>query len=342
MNSIFSRTLKALCTVVAAALLSACGGASSTVDPFVATRVIAFGDGFNNVDANGSGLSTVRTTDTAATPIVYVTDDTIAGRIAARYGIVVKPVTATGGANPLAATGGFSYATANARVSDVATATTGQIDTFLASAGGAVAKKDLIIIAVGNWDIYYAVIAGATSMDANTTALVAAIQRLTSAGAEHVVVMPPINMARTPWATTYVTAHPSTTRTMIQNLSNSAASSFNFSLLAKLTTAYRQDHKPVVFLDRTTDFNSFAGSVAADGSTVGNYSGISLTNLSTAVCTTASPAAGCNLSVGAGGLINATDYLTSVFADEINLTPLINRYFADRMIASLVNFGWAP
>ena len=51
MNPIFSRTLKALRTVTVATLLSACGGASSTVDPFVATRVIAFGDGFNYVMA---------------------------------------------------------------------------------------------------------------------------------------------------------------------------------------------------------------------------------------------------------------------------------------------------
>jgi hypothetical protein len=95
-------------------------------------------------------------------------------------------------------------------------------------------------------------------------------------------------------------------------------------------------------LDRTTDFNSFAGSVDASGTAVVNYSGVSLTNLSTAVCTTASPAAGCTTAVGAGGLINSTDYLTSVFADEINLTPVMNRFLADRIIYSLVSFGWAP
>ena len=167
MNPIFSRTLKALCSLTAVAMLSACGGASSTVDPFVATRVIAFGDGFNYVDGAGAGLSTVQTGET---------DNTIAGRVAARYGIVVKDVQS----NALAATGGFSYATANAKVSDVAT----QINAFLTSAGGTVAKKDMIIIAVGNWDIKANIEGTATdTIDTATTNLVTAIQRLTAAGA---------------------------------------------------------------------------------------------------------------------------------------------------------------
>ena len=328
MNPMFSRILKALCALVAVAMLSACGGASSTVDPFVATRVIAFGDGFNYVDANGAGLSTVQTGET---------DITIAGRVAARYGIVVKDVT-TGPV--LSAAGGFSYASASAKVSDVAT----QINTFLNSAGGVVAKKDLIIIAVGNWDIKAAIASGTPTADIDTatTNLVTAIQRLTNAGAEHVVIIPPTNISRTPWATTYIAANPSVTRAAIQNLSNSASTSYNFTLLAKLQAAYRQDRNPVVVLDRTTDFNSFAGSVDVTGTAVVNYSGISLTNLSTAVCTTASPAAGCTTAVGAGGLINSSDYLTSVFADEINLTPVMNRYLADRIIYSMVSFGWAP
>jgi phospholipase/lecithinase/hemolysin len=302
--------------------------------------VIAFGDGFNRVDNNGYGLSTVQTSET---------NNTLAGRIAERYGIVVKDVATVAGG--LVSTGGFSYATANATVSDVATLTTGQIDTFLTNAGGSVGKKDLIIIAVGNWDIKAAAATNDTAaIDTATTALVAAIQRLTAAGAEHVVVVPSTNMARTPWATsyatTYVAANPSSTlsavRSTIQNLSNSASTSFNFTLNTKLVDAYRQDRKPVLLLDPTTDYNSFAGSVDVSGNAVRNFSGIVLNNLSTAVCTTASPAAGCSTSVGAGGVINATDYLTSVFADEINLTPVINRYLADRMLFTMKNIGWAP
>jgi len=61
MNPIFSRILKALCTLAAVALLSACGS-SSTVDPFKPTRVIGLGDGYNDVNATvreGSTTDTV-------------------------------------------------------------------------------------------------------------------------------------------------------------------------------------------------------------------------------------------------------------------------------------------
>ena len=332
MNSIFSRTLKALCAVTAATLLSACGGASSTVDPFVATRVIAFGDGFNYVDGAGAGLSTVQTGET---------DNTIAGRIAARYGIVVKRV-ADGATvlNPLASTGGFSYATANARVADV----DAQITAFLSSAAS-VAKKDLIIIAVGNWDIYDAYTNGATSMESNASALVASIQRLTTAGAEHVVVIPAINMARTPWAV-------GNTLAQIQKLSITTEAlpgldSFNFLLLTKLNTAYTQDRKPVYLLDRSSDFNSFAGKFDTNGTTrIINVSGLALTadtGLYVPVCTAPTAMAGCAL----GGLnttspLTATSYQSYVFADDMNLTPLANRFLADRMIYTMQTFGWAP
>ena len=332
MNPIFSRTLKALCAVMAATLLSACGGASSTVDPFVATRVIAFGDGFNYVDRAGAGLSTVQTGET---------DNTIAGRIAARYGIVVKRV-ADGATvlNPLASTGGFSYATANARVADV----DAQITAFLSSAGS-VAKKDLIIIAVGNWDIYDAYTNGVTSMDSNASALVASIQRLTTAGAEHVVVMPAINMARTPWAANKSLA--GIQQLSITTSSLSGLNSFNFLLLTKLNAAFRQDRKPVYLLDRSSDFNNFAGQFDTNGSTrIINVSGMALTadtGLYVPVCTAHTAMAGCAL----GGLnttspLTATSYQSYVVADDINLTPLANRFLADRMIYTMQTFGWAP
>jgi phospholipase/lecithinase/hemolysin len=285
----------------------------------VAKRVIAFGDGFNYVNASGAGLSTVQTGGT---------DITLAGRIAARYGIVVKDVA-------LASTGGFSYATPFAKVSDVAT----QINTFLTAAGGVVAKKDLIIIAVGNWDIKAAAATNDTAaIDVATTALVTAIQRLTNAGAEHVLIIPSINMARTPWAT-----GSGISRTTIQNLSNSALTSFNFTLSTKLGTAYTQDRRPVLLLDPTSDFNSFAGSVDVNGKAVVNYSGIVLNNLSTAVCTLTPPGPwqGCALS----GLVdgqNSVAYQTAVFADDINLTPVANRFLADRMLANMRSYGWAP
>jgi outer membrane lipase/esterase len=326
MNPIFSRTLKALCTVAVAVLLSACGGASSTVEPFKPTRIIAFGDGFSYVDANGYGLSTVQTNEV---------DNTIAGRIAARVNFPVKSVAA----NPLAATGGFSYATANARVADV----NNQITAFLASAGGVVAKQDLILVTVGNWDIYDAVTSNA-NLDTATSNLVAGIARLVAAGAEHVVVMPAINMARTPWA---LTAPNGKSLEDIQKLSITTSTlpsltSFNFLLLQKLNAAYPQDKKPVYVLDRAGDFNSFAGKFDTNGTTrIINASGLALTSdtgFYQPVCPTPTVLEGCTVA----SLNGSTNYQSYVFADNINLTPLANRFLADRMVFLLLNYGWLP
>jgi GDSL-like Lipase/Acylhydrolase len=337
MNPMFSRIFKALCALATIAMLSACGGASSTVDPFVATRVIAFGDGFNYVDANGAGLSTVRTGET---------DITIAGRIAVtRYGIVVKDAT---GINPLPASGGFSYATASAKVSDVAT----QIDTFLASVGGSVAKKDLIIISVGNWDIKANAEGLLTpSIDTATTNLVTAIQRLTNAGAEHVVVMPSINMARTPWGKALASTNAKSLAD-IQKLSITTANlpslnSFNVLLSTKLSATYTQDRKPVLLLDQSSLFNNFAGYTDTDGATrILNVSGLAITadtGLYVSVCSiaTSSLIAGCDINQLAGGS-TSIDYQTYVFADNINLTPLANRFLADNMAYTMRAIGWAP
>ena len=330
MNPMLRRILQALCAVAAAALLSACGGASSTVDAFKPTRVIAFGDGFSYVDANGYGLSTVRTPET---------DNTVAGRIAARVGIVVKP----NRSNPLPATGGFSYAAVEARAATGTDSVDSQITTFLTDVGGVVAKQDLIIITVGNWDIYDAVMTGA-SVDTATTNLVTSIGRLVAAGAEHVVVMPAINMARTPWA---LTTPNGKSLEDIQKLSITTASlpsltSFNFLLLQKLSAAYRQDKKPVYLLDRSGDFNGFAGKFDTDGATrIVNVSGMALTadtGLYQPVCPTPTLIVGCTIA----DLNGSTNYLSYVFADNINLTPLANRYLADRIVALLLNYGWLP
>jgi hypothetical protein len=167
-----------------------------------------------------------------------------------------------------------------------------------------------------------------------------------SAGAEHVVVMPAINMARTPWA---LTTPNSKSLADIQKLSITTSSlpsltSFNFLLLQKLSAAYRQDRKPVYLLDRSADFNNFAGKFDTDGVTrILNISGMAITadtGLYDPVCNTTVRGnfAGCAIA----DLTNSTDYPTYVFADNINLTPLANRYLADRIVALLLGYGWLP
>jgi outer membrane lipase/esterase len=114
MNPMLSRILKALCALVAVVLLSACGGASSTVDPFRPTRVVGLGDGFNDATA------TVR--------VAGSTTGTVVGQVAAYFG----------------QSNVVSQAAREARIGDLAN----QI-----SAVGSFTSGDLVVITIGAFDV---------------------------------------------------------------------------------------------------------------------------------------------------------------------------------------------
>ena len=288
-----------------ACVLVGCGGASSTVDPLVPTRVIAFGDAYSAVDLNGAGTFTVQTGDT---------DNTVAGRLAAKYGIVLNGTKST----PLDSTGGFSYANGalnSGKVSDVQT----QINTFLSNVSNSVAAKDLIIITVGSQDIYYATPSDTSAISTAATNLTSAIRLLTNAGAKYVLVVLPINMARTPWALGGVNA------ASIQALSYDTGTqclSFSCQLSTKLNSAYpaTSSHQPILLADLMSYSNLFTGTTTT-GST-NTYLNYGVTNPNTAACN-AGGTSGC-----ATGAVNA-NYATYVFADTLNLTPFGNRLLAD-------------
>lgn len=114
MNPIFSRILKALCTLAAVALLSACGGATSTVDSFQPTRVIGLGDGYN--DANTTVVEAGSTTGT------------VVGQVAAYFG----------------QSNVVSQAAGQARIGNLAN----QINAI-----GNFTQGDLVVITVGAFDV---------------------------------------------------------------------------------------------------------------------------------------------------------------------------------------------
>jgi phospholipase/lecithinase/hemolysin len=115
MNPIFSRTLKALCSVMVAAMLSACG-ASSTVDPFQPTRVVGLGDGYNDITA------TVREGSTT---------DTVVQQMAAYFG----------------QSNVVSYAGNGKKIADLASQITTATNAHAFSAG------DMVVITVGTHDV---------------------------------------------------------------------------------------------------------------------------------------------------------------------------------------------
>jgi len=299
----FSTLLRAAALLAACALVG-CGGASSTVDPLVPTRVIAFGDAYSAVEpTTGAGTFTVQTGET---------DNTVAGRIAAKYGFVL---------NGTSTSGGFSYANGtlnSGKVSDVGN----QINTYLGNVGNSIGAKDLIIITVGSQDIYYAAPGNSTANLATAaTNLTSYIQRLTNAGAKYVLVVLPINMARTPWGLSGANATSATIQALSYDTGTQCLS-FSCQLSTKLNAAYpaTSSHQPILLTDLMSYSNLFTGTTATG--TTDTYVSYGVTNPNTAACN-AGGTSGC-----ATGAVNA-NYASYVFADTLNLTPFGNRLLAD-------------
>ncbi len=357
------------------ALLTACGGASTTVEPLRPDRVIAFGDGFNAVDADGYGVATVRGVVGTDLP-----DDTIAGRLAyARYGITLWDVPVLQRTSLLDATKkGFSYAQGLARIQNSATpvgvdSVEKQIDNYLTAnrPGG----KDLFIISAGGLDIYDASI-NSTSLASPVTALITAIKRLTDAGAKYVLIVYPPNMARTPWAI----RKSSAARLAVQDLSydtGTSCTSFSCRTTIALNLEFpaTSTHQPILLADlmgysnlitgtagsSTVTYKTVSETTAGTGS-LNTFVTYGVTNPDLPACfnvvtnqvapftapaasltcatTTANAAGGVN--TGTNGWNNtAWDYKTSVFADNFYFTPFANRLYADYIFnVTMFRAGW--
>ena len=330
-------TLTRIAALMVACVLAGCGGASSTVNPLTPTRIIAFGDGFSAVDTDGYGTFTVRTLET---------DNTVAGRIAAKYSSTkLTPITS---AVSIASTGNFSYADGTARAAGLVT----QVGYFF-DGRNTPGANDLFIITVGALDIYDASASGA-SLTTATDKIVSSVKRLTDAGAKYVLVVYPINMARTPWG------NGSATIQALSYDSGTSCLSFSCKLTTSLNTNYpaTASHNPVLIADLMGYSNLFTGTAPSSGfnsvvttipgsGSLNTFASYGVSNPSFPSCGTAaatpvaSPATSisCNPAVsGAGGVTTGTnngwtsaawDYTTSVFADNFNLTPLGNRLLAD-------------
>ena len=296
MNSTFSRTLKALCAVMAAALLSACGGASSTVEPFHPTRVVGLGDGYNDVRA------TVRETGS--------TTGTVVGQVAAYFG----------------QSNLVSKANSGARIADLAA----QIDLV-----GSFSSGDLVVIAVGTFDVK----AGATPATEAQT-LVTQVQRIKTAGAKHILIMPVLEVSRTPWGRTN-SFDPTATPTV------SLTNTFNSEVLSRLNTAFGgQSPNTVIYANAGL---SPLTTLFLTATSVTTYSPFTDTGYSSTVTTGTTPACGTSTlalaalftspSAGCDSTSITTPYTTMLFADGIHLTPAGNRWVAQYLYNATAQ-GW--
>ena len=368
----FQRLL-CIASLALTALLSACGGSSSTVDPLRPERVIAFGDGFNAVDAAGYGVNTVQAVVGTDLP-----DNTIAGRLAYnRYGITLTNVSGDGAL--AAAKKGFSYAQGSARIQDAATPSGDSLERQIANylTNNKPGGKDLFIITAGGLDIYDA-FTNKTALTAPVEAFVTAIKRLTDAGAKYILIVYPPNMARTPWAIRKVT----TDRSAIQSLSyDTDTTCVSFS--CRTTTALNQQYpattlrQPILVVDlmgssnlitgtlgsSTVKFKDVSTTTTGTGTQSNTYTHYGVTNPDLPACfsyvepnpstpltlpplTCSTDAATVNLAGGVNTGINGWngngwDHRTSVFADNFYFTPYANRLYADYIFSvTMYRAGW--
>lgn len=382
MTHISIQRLMGVCALALASLLSACGGASSTVNPLSTkvnpsianARVIAFGDALSDVGASGLRYTV---NDASAGGSM-----TVAERLAFIYGFTtMSPVTDNcASTNTCVLSGGaYSYAQGEARVSAAGTATSlsGQVTNFLTN--NTPGDNDLIIITAGTRDIIY----NAQQYFANSSVMSAAqakanvaqaavdlanvVQRFTAAGAKHVLVVAPFNVARMPWVlampgVTPTTYYPtfSDQYSFVQQLSiltsgDTSCGSFGCQLSAALVTRYPATSygQPVLLADVAQYFNLMTGTGAGgrdiysrlfpnptgNASTfpIATSSGAALTNPDVPVClvnitpstpcTTPASPSRIKSNLNNGGAL--WDYSTAVFADDVNLTPAANRMIAD-------------
>jgi len=178
-----------LCALALASLLAGCGGSSSTVNPLVAKRVIAFGDAFSDVGV-GDGVLSYKTRDgrytingiDSSTTSALTTPTTVAESLANIYGLwgtapVARKVmsngkysTSTDGFS-MPTTGLVSYAVGNSMINPSASVWKGdttvtyrdglggtdatlsqQVQQFINKDGGP-KENDLIVITAGTRDL---------------------------------------------------------------------------------------------------------------------------------------------------------------------------------------------
>ena len=223
MNPIFSRTLKALCAVVVAGVLTGCGS-GSTVDPFKPTRVIGLGDAYNDT----SSAYTVLNTNTV---------ESVVGQVGVLFGISSVDSRAQSGAS----------------ISDL----TAQIN-----AVGAFNASDLVVLTAGSREIREAYSAATFDETATNTAAEAAgvaladqVKALLRAGARHILIMQPLEFSLTPLAYSDRTKYP-------RNLDSSPTVKFNAKVAGELQTyvsSQGYSENPVIYggLGLSSTFNTY-------------------------------------------------------------------------------------
>jgi GDSL-like Lipase/Acylhydrolase len=288
----------------------------TVVCKFSPSRVIAFGDDLSTVDANGYGTYTVNTSET---------NTTVASRLASKYGLVLRAIPSASSVVPA----GESYSYATGFGDSASTAT--QINNFLSS--NTPQSSDLFVITIGREDIMAATATFNTqSIDIATTTLTNAVKSLTNSGAKHVLVVNPINVARTPLVLTgFYSSYASNAQALSYDTGTSCLS-FTCLLTTKLNSAFpaSASYQPVLLADLMSYFNLITGTV--NTASVNTFLSYGVANPDVYVCINIVPFS-CSISSVTTGTSSfngsSWDYTNSIFAGPYLLTPFAQRLLAD-------------
>jgi phospholipase/lecithinase/hemolysin len=228
-----------------------------------------------------------------------------------------------------------SKASAGALVTNLAA----QIDSVVTNNGG-FSSGDLVVITVGTFDVK----AGTNSTTA-AQALVAQVQRLKTFGVKHILIMPALEVSRTPWGR--ANSFDPTARlsaTPVVSLTNS----FNEAVLLEMNTTFGgQTPNTVIYANASGVTSLFLIATTQPASyltfTDTGFNGTTHTTPACGATTLALSTAfeiagtsGCAESVPTSA---SRPYTTMLFADGIHLTPAGNRWVAGYLYNATAQ-GW--
>jgi phospholipase/lecithinase/hemolysin len=300
---------------MAAVLLSACG-ASSTVDPFHPTRVIGLGDAYNDVGSDGSGNAPFTVTGTSEIA-------TVVEQVATLFGVSTHGVFVTSSTyQQLPASGVFSYAVGGSLINTGSDSLADQISRLGDDVGRTFNASDLIVIAAGTQDIKVAY--STAGAEAAAVLLQDQVKILLGMGARHILILQPLELSVTPYAAR---------NSISVNVTTSPTVKFNAKVSGDLN-AYVSGQgfggNPVIYGAGTSSGNfSSVFNTYAQTTPYAEFS----TSTQVPYCPSPTTLSGCAQNN------NPAVYDTTLFADDLNLTPVGNRWVAGFLYAATAQ-GW--
>ncbi|MDH4377530.1 MAG: SGNH/GDSL hydrolase family protein [Ramlibacter sp.] len=308
----FERAFRTLLAGALALLLASCGGGSTVVSDFRPTRVVVFGDAMADMKlgAGGTALYTINGDGTVNNWV---------RQLASHYSLT-----------PLDAN---VKAKAHARITSAIGATgvaATSVTSQIAAWAGGFTSNDLVIVSAGTSDLIFE---GNVAVVANTSAaqstavsnvrqaareLATQVRQLVSSGAQHVVVLTPYNMGKTPWASSVSSTG------FLETLSDE----FYIELVYNVSDLSEQ----VLVVDSRVQLNGMVNSAS--------YSGLSV------ACTPTAAGVGIGIGTGkvdaslcnaatAGHLVAGYDANKYLFADPVYPTPLAHRELGEYAYSKL-------